>query len=84
MYGNYYRYGNYASHRRVLRLWSRGPDVEFVQRVLAGAGYNVGPLDGIYGPMTMHAVIMFQQDNGLVPDGIVGPMTWAAIDAIYP
>ena len=47
-------------------------------------GYNVGPIDGIYGPMTMQAVIDFQRDNGLVPDGIVGPMTWAAIDEIYP
>jgi peptidoglycan hydrolase-like protein with peptidoglycan-binding domain len=77
-------YRAYAGQRRVLRLWSRGPDVEFVQRALTGAGYNVGPLDGIYGPMTMQAVIDFQIDNNLIPDGIVGPQTWAAIDEIYP
>jgi g-D-glutamyl-meso-diaminopimelate peptidase len=70
--------------RRVLRLWAVGPDVVFVQRVLTGAGYNVGPIDGIYGPRTIQAVIEFQTDNGLVPDGIVGPKTWAAIDEIYP
>lgn len=70
--------------RRVLRLWAVGPDVVFVQRVLTGAGYNVGPIDGIYGPRTMQAVIEFQTDNGLVPDGIVGPKSWAAIDEIYP
>ncbi|HHY83640.1 MAG TPA: peptidoglycan-binding protein [Clostridiales bacterium] len=74
----------YQMQRRTLRLWAVGPDVVFLQRVLASAGYNVGPIDGIYGPRTMQAVIDFQTDNGLVPDGIVGPMTWAAIDAIYP
>jgi peptidoglycan hydrolase-like protein with peptidoglycan-binding domain len=84
MYGYYDMNRYYAVRRRVLRLWAVGPDVEFVQRALAGAGYNVGPIDGIYGPMTMQAVIDFQTDNGLVPDGIVGPMTWAAIDEIYP
>jgi peptidoglycan hydrolase-like protein with peptidoglycan-binding domain len=77
-------YGMYGEQRRVLRLWSRGADVEFVQRVLTSVGYNVGPIDGIYGPMTMQAVIQFQMDNNLVPDGIVGPQTWAAIDLIYP
>jgi len=76
-------YGMYQQ-RRVLRLGSSGQDVAFVQRVLAGAGYNVGPIDGVYGPRTMQAVMQFQADNGLVPDGIVGPLTWAAIDAIYP
>ncbi|HOB20530.1 MAG TPA: peptidoglycan-binding domain-containing protein, partial [Candidatus Atribacteria bacterium] len=44
-------------NRRVLRLWSRGPDVAYVQTALTGAGYNVGPIDGIYGPRTMQAVI---------------------------
>lgn len=71
-------------NRRVLRLWSVGPDVEFLQRALLGAGYNVGRPDGIYGPITMQAVIDFQIDNNLVADGIVGPQTWAAIDLIYP
>ena len=76
-------YGMYQQ-RRVLRLGSSGQDVAFGQRVLAGAGYNVGPIDGVYGPRTMQAVMQFQADNGLVPDGILGPLTWAAIDAIYP
>ncbi|HZK34867.1 MAG TPA: peptidoglycan-binding domain-containing protein [Bacillota bacterium] len=74
----------YNDDRPILRLWSRGEYVLYVQSALTGAGYNVGPLDGIYGPITMQAVIDFQLDNGLVPDGIVGPMTWAAIDLIYP
>ena len=35
--------------------------------------------DGIYGPLTEEAVITFQRANGLTPDGIVGPKTWAKI-----
>jgi len=82
----FYNNGGYICQepRPVLRLWSRGYYVLYLQSALASAGYNVGPLDGIYGPMTMQAAIDFQLDNGLVPDGIVGPMTWAAIDLIYP
>ena len=73
-----------GDNRRVLRLWSVGPDVEMLQRILFSIGYNVGPIDGIFGPMTMQAVIDFQIDNKLVADGIVGPQTWAAIDLVYP
>ena len=40
-------------------------------------GYDPGPIDGIFGPLTRSAVVKFQIDNGLVPDGIVGPRTWA-------
>ena len=77
-------YGMENGQRRLLSLWSRGPDVEFVQRVLLSAGYDTGNVDGIYGPRTMQAVVQFQRDNNLVPDGIVGPNTWAVIDMIYP
>ena len=73
-----------GDNRRVLHLWSVGPDVEMLQRILFSIGYNVGPIDGIFGPMTMQAVIDFQIDNNLVADGIVGPQTWAAIDLVYP
>ena len=31
--------------------------------------------DGIFGPMTKNAVILFQKSKNLVPDGIVGPKT---------
>jgi peptidoglycan hydrolase-like protein with peptidoglycan-binding domain len=26
----------------------------------------------------------FQRDRGMVPDGIAGPKTWAALDAVSP
>ena len=37
--------------------------------------------DGVYGPITEARVRAFQRSNRLVPDGIVGPKTWSALDA---
>jgi peptidoglycan hydrolase-like protein with peptidoglycan-binding domain len=37
---------------------------------------------GNFGPKTEAAVRAFQRSKGLVPDGIVGPKTWAALDAV--
>jgi len=38
-------------------------------------------VDGYFGPLCEAAVRAFQRDQALVPDGIVGPKTWAALDA---
>ncbi len=59
-----------------LTIGSRGPYVKLVQSLLARIGYNPGAVDGVFGAQTRQAVIAFQRDNGLTPDGIVGPMTW--------
>lgn len=58
-----------------------------VQGLLAAAGMldlerNVndqGRLDGKFGPSTEQAVRQFQGQQGLAVDGIVGPVTWAAL-----
>jgi uncharacterized protein (TIGR02594 family) len=50
-----------------------------VQEALAALGYRPGPLDGIWGRQTQAAVRAFQSDHGLEADGIVGPMTLAAL-----
>jgi len=38
-------------------------------------------VDGISGPQTLAAIKAFQAANGIEPDGIVGPITQAALDA---
>jgi peptidoglycan hydrolase-like protein with peptidoglycan-binding domain len=39
------------------------------------------PVSGIFDADTEAAVREFQRNHDLVPDGIVGPRTWAAIVA---
>lgn len=50
-----------------------------VQERLIALGRNPGPADGKEGPKTREAIKGFQRDHGLVPDGIVGPKTLAAL-----
>jgi len=52
--------------------------VKELQQDLQYAGYHSGKIDGIFGKLTRSSVMAFQADNGLVPDGMVGPATWAA------
>lgn len=59
-----------------------GPDVERVQNILTRAGYYTGSIDGIYGEETREAVAAFQNDYGLVADGIVGPDTYNALGKV--
>lgn len=50
-----------------------------IQRKLVSLGYDTGGIDGIYGPKTRRAVMLFQKSRNLVVDGIVGPQTRAAL-----
>jgi hypothetical protein len=50
-----------------------------VQEALKRLGLYLGRIDGIAGPMTVGAVMVFQGDAGLTRDGIVGPVTWRAL-----
>ena len=55
-----------------------GPRVRSVQQELARLGYDVD-VDGAFGPQTDAAVRAFQTASGLESDGVVGPMTLAAL-----
>jgi peptidoglycan hydrolase-like protein with peptidoglycan-binding domain len=53
--------------------------VRALQRRLRALGYQAGPVDGRFGPMTWHAVTAFQARHGLAPDGAVGPRALALL-----
>lgn len=68
-----------AGSRATIKKGSRGEDVLHLQTRLSAQGYDPGKSDGIFGEKTRSAVIRFQQDKELKPDGIVGAKTWNAI-----
>jgi murein L,D-transpeptidase YcbB/YkuD len=57
---------------------SRGDPVRAIQRQLNARTASLA-VDGRFGPQTALAVRRFQQANGLLVDGIVGPNTWYAL-----
>lgn len=61
--------------RPTVRRGETGPPVAELQGKL-----GIEPSDGVFGPHTEAAVRGFQRSHpGLIPDGIVGPKTWAAL-----
>ncbi|MGQ0590628.1 MAG: peptidoglycan recognition protein family protein [Sphingosinicella sp.] len=62
--------------RPTLRRGASGDLVKIVQRAIGVSA------DGDFGPRTEAAVRAFQRQRGLVPDGIVGPASWKAIDGV--
>ena len=65
--------------RPVLKMGSRGDAVKALQIFLNLKGYPCGTADGIFGKKTKSAVVEWQKDHNLVPDGIVGVKTWATL-----
>ena len=61
------------------RQGSTGEQVRVIQSKLKNWGYYDGSVDGVFGSQTTQAVKYFQRNNGLTPDGIVGPATLRAL-----
>ncbi|MBD0267147.1 MAG: peptidoglycan-binding protein [Cyanobacteria bacterium Co-bin8] len=55
-----------------------GDDVVRVQRALTSQGYNL-TADGVFGSATEQAIRQFQSRQGLVADGVAGPLTLARL-----
>jgi uncharacterized surface protein with fasciclin (FAS1) repeats len=53
--------------------------VSAIQTDLRTIGYYAGDIDGIFGPMTIEAIEMFQEDSGLPATGLMDPPTQAAL-----
>lgn len=69
-----------------LKKGSKGAWVTKLQTMLMQKGYDLGKYgaDGDFGSATQAAVKLFQKDNGLNPDGVVGEKTWAALEKQEP
>lgn len=69
------------SARPTLRLGSRGPDVRTLQTALNKLMPERPTLtvDGVFGMQTEAALLAWQGRNGLVADGVAGPLTWASL-----
>lgn len=72
--------GNPGDGRPVLHRGSTGDAVGDLQRLLRKLGYILA-IDEDFGPTTDYVVRQFQATHSLIADGVVGPMTWKAIEA---
>lgn len=68
--------------RPTIRRGNKGADVIECQTMLTRLGYDIGKtgIDGDFGRAAEAGVKAFQSDHKLVVDGVVGPMTWDALD----
>lgn len=67
--------------RLTIRQGNTGALVKEAQELLIECGYlGAGQADGVFGSKTLAAVRAFQASRGLTADGIIGPLTWAALD----
>jgi D-alanyl-D-alanine dipeptidase len=65
-----------------LDIGDRSAKVAELQRLLAKALHQQIEADGIFGPATRAAVVAFQAQTGLTPDGVVRPATFAKLQAL--
>ncbi len=69
---------NEGGNTIVLHRGSFGDAVRGLQELLVTKGFDIS-IDSDFGPATELAVKMFQKNNDLVADGIVGRNTWASL-----
>lgn len=78
----------FATRNAPIAHGARGPGIAALQDLFADLGFLIpksrpnGRADGIFGAETEGIVKQFQHQHGLVPDGMVGPKTLGALDAL--
>jgi len=75
-----YRAGDRLLYLRTPML--RGDDVADLQRALGALGFDAGRVDGIFGPQTGDALVDFQRNAGLTPDGRCGQSVLTSLDRL--
>ena len=74
-----------ATNRPDLGVGSSGEDVRAVQALLFALGYlEEMPEEAKYNEPTRKAVVAYQADHGIIPDGVVGAETWASFERDVP
>ncbi|HEY9651556.1 MAG TPA: peptidoglycan-binding protein [Coleofasciculaceae cyanobacterium] len=68
----------------LLQLGSQGDAVKELQTLLVRWGTYIGAIDGLFSILVKNAVIAYQHRVFLVKDGIVGPLTWQALEVGEP
>lgn len=71
----YHNTDTIRDEKPTLKQGDKGDWVIIAQGKLVVEGYKI-EVDGDFGPKTKEAVIKFQKDKGLLPDGIIGEKTW--------
>ena len=66
----------------LLRVGSTGLPVRRLQSRMSAVGFDTGGVDGRFRAKTEAAVRLLQQQGNLDVDGVVGPKTWAVVDAL--
>lgn len=68
------------SGHKTLKKGSTGEEVELMQLRLYSKGYlRKNEIDGVFGTITLGALLAFQFENKLEVDGICGGKTWGAL-----
>ena len=71
-----YGASNYGGTGKSAKIRVSGVSARDVQKALAKAGFDPGPVDGRMGRKTKAAIKAFQRAQGLTPDGVVGEKSW--------
>ncbi|MFO8075943.1 MAG: peptidoglycan-binding protein [Actinomycetota bacterium] len=61
----------------------RGDDVLELQQRLNQLGFDAGPEDGLFGPLTRGGVEELQRNIGIAVDGLAGPVTVQALRRLH-
>lgn len=70
-----------GSSSSYLEKGMQGDKVKKLQKRLLALGYETGTADGVFGDITLSAVLLYQKNAKITQDGIVGPVTWAKLNS---
>lgn len=73
-----------SNSRPVFSRGSTGAAVVELQTKLKELGFDCKGIDGNFGGNTLAALVSFQKERGLEPDGVCGPATWKELYAFAP